>query len=216
MKKLAKNSISVQIPNLVRKHSLVSLFIPILLIGADSVLDNESNLYIRLFVRLVDKAFSEYMDAKRYMEEELKTGDKLAYGFSIINHLENCLNALVRVMNVFDIITVGMRRKGKVMKKDLKVLDFVTQKTVKEIKNYNVKGVRNRIEHIDEDIYLNRFKKDLFIKIDDQYQTICINNKCISLLELVRVMESYNSFVLEIFHNLPNRFEKDVYYYDKK
>lgn len=196
-----------QIPAINRDGSLITRLIPVILVGADKGLDRESKLYISLLVRLIDKAFTEYMEAKEYIEEELKIDDKLAYRFHIINHLENCLNAISRAVKVFNVI-VGKKYKEKTMKKNFNILNFVSQKTIKEVKKFKVSDIRNRVEHIEEDIYFNKFKADLFVDVDDKYQKICINNQCISLFELVQIIENYHNFVLEIFSNLPNQIEK--------
>ncbi len=218
-----KNDI-INIPHFKRDHSLASCFIPIILVGSDSVLDKESKLYIRLLVRLVDKSFQEYKSAAEYIEIELKTRNKLENRFNIINHLENCLNAVHRIIGILDIMVDGKtvkkeinrKKLKKIIKKDINILEFVSQKTIEKLQVYKISSVRNRVEHINEDIYYDTFKGGLFLDVDDSYQKICINNQCISFVNLVRIIKDYHHFMLEVFKNLPNRFENGVYYYDKK
>jgi hypothetical protein len=157
----------IQIPKIKRDGNLLTRLIPMILVGADKKFDRKSSLYLRLFVRLVDKSFNEYAEAREYLQEEIKTKDKLAYRFIIINHLENCLNALNRVTKIFDVVLNGLildkkidgQKIKKVYKIDINIFDFIDEKTMENIKKYKVSKIRNRIEHIDEDIYKDKFKK---------------------------------------------------------
>lgn len=205
-----------QIPTINRDGKLVTRLLPVVLVGFDHVLDKESRLYIRLLVRLVDKSFNEYMTAREYIIEETKTQDKLAHRFNIIGYLENSINAISRAIKIFEIIIYGKKIKDSNEKRKFNILNFVNSKTLKKIKKQNVSKIRNRIEHIDEDIFDNKFKRDLFLDVDEKYEKICINNKCLSLVNLASIIENYHTFVLEILLNLPNRMENGVYYYDKR
>lgn len=193
------------------------------MVGFDGVLDKESRLYIRLLVRLIDKSFDEYMMAREYITEETKTQDKLAYRFNIISHLENSINAINRAIKIFEILIYGKKvnnpcKKGKLQRerKNLNILNFISSETLGKIKKHSVSKIRNRIEHIDVDIFDNEFKGTLFLDTDDKYEEICINNKCLPLSNLTSIIEDSHNFVLEVFNNLPNRIEDGVYYYDKK
>ncbi len=55
-----------------------------------------------MLCRLIDKAFEEYNAARQYIEEEIKSGNKLEFMFAIINHLENCINATNRTAKTFE------------------------------------------------------------------------------------------------------------------
>jgi hypothetical protein len=75
--------------------------------------------------------------------------------------------------------------------------------------------LRNRIEHIDEDIYNKKFKSNLFLDVNDAYSEISINKKSMKISELVIILEYYHLFVLHIFSNMPNKKIGDKYFYDK-
>jgi len=64
-------------------------------------LDEKGQRYLRLFCRLIDKAYDEYTTVKPYIEKEIKSENRLEYLFAIINHLENCINALNRAGKAF-------------------------------------------------------------------------------------------------------------------
>jgi hypothetical protein len=216
MKKQIANNNTIQIPVVSRNGSLVRRLLPVVLCGFDGVLDKESGLYLRLLVRLVDKSFDEYMIAREYLIEEIKTKDKLAHRFNIVSHLENCLNAINRAIKIVEVLTEGVVVNKRRLIKEYNILKFVSAKTLEGIKQYQVSSVRNRVEHIDEDIYKEEFKMGLFLDVDDEYKKICISGKYLSLSDLASTIENYHNFVLEIFSNLPNRCENGVYYYDKK
>jgi hypothetical protein len=207
-----KDSNGVRIPSINRNGKLVSRLMVVVLGGFDGVLDKESRLYLRLLGRLVDKSYDEYTIAKECIDEEIKEKDKLEYRFAIINHLENCLNAINRVSEIFRILVFG----NKNVKKNFNILNFISKESIKKLKKYKVSTIRNRVEHIDEDIYENKFESGLFLDVNGKYEKVCINNRCLSLSELALIIENYHNFVLEIFDNLPNRIQDGVYYYDKK
>lgn len=219
-----KNISKIKIPKPKRDGPLLFRFFPIILIGADKVLDKGSQLYIRLFVRLVDKAFSEYENARRLLTKELRTNDKLANRFNIINHLENSVNAISRSIKILNTIARSKdvdkkNNNPKIKQKNklsINLLNFLSAESIEKVKKYKTSSIRNRIEHIDEDICFDDFKKDLFLDIDSNYEKITINNKSILLTDYVKILESYHQFVLEIFSNLPNRITNGKYYYDKK
>ena len=208
MRKYIVNN-SMQIPTINRDGSLVSRLFPVILVGADKTLDKESKLYLCLLVRLIDKAFSEYMNAREYIKEELKTGDKLANRFIIIGHLENCINAISRASKIFNLLIDGKANNkdyGKTtIKKNYNLINLLSDKSREKIKNHSVSHIRNRIEHIDEDIYFNSFKSELSLDVDNNYKNICINKKCVQLSNLVLMIDDYHKFILEIISNLPNR-----------
>lgn len=193
------------IPSPSRKCKLINQLMVIVLGGFDSVLDKNGRLYLRLLCRLVDKAFNEYLLAREYLLEELKSKDKLAYRLSIIDHLENCFNALNRAISVFNF-----------SKKNSTIGSIVSRDTKRKINKLNISQIRNTIEHIDKDIKKGLWKKGLFLDVDDEYKKICINDNCITLVNLVYILEQYHQLVLEIFNKLPNRYESGKYFRDQK
>ena len=190
-----KDSNGVRIPSINRNGKLVSRLMVVVLGGFDGVLDKESRLYLRLLGRLVDKSFDEYTIAKKCIDEEIKEKDKLTYRFAVINHLENCLNAINRVSKIFWILAFGHEK----VKKNFNILNFISKESIKKLKKYKVSTIRNRVEHIDEDIYENKFESGLFLDVNGKYEKVCINNRCLSLSELALIIENYHNFVLEIF-----------------
>jgi len=193
------------IPSPNRDGKLTNRLMVVILGGFDNVLDKNGQLYLRLLSRLVDKAFDEYLLAREYILEELKVQNKLVYRFSIISHLENCINALNRAISVFHF-----------SKNHTAIGRLVSRNTKRKIQRLDVSKIRHTIEHIDKDIQKGLWQKGLFLDVDDKYKNICINNNCISLAMLVDILEQYHQLGLEIFNGLPNHYENGKYYYDKK
>ena len=148
--KFVSNNI-IQIPTINRDGKLITRLLVIVLGGFDGALDKESQLFLRLLCRLVDKSYDEYMLAREYIKEEMKAEDKLAYRFSIINHLEDCLNAINRAINIFNILisgkTIGKHEIKTIIKKDCSILKLISSETIAKIKKYKVSQIRNRIIH---------------------------------------------------------------------
>ncbi len=193
-----------KIPQVSRDGNLISRLLPIIIVGSDRILGNESCLYLRLLTRLVDKAFDEYTTVANYLTKEIEINDKLTFRLEIINHLENCINAISRVSKILNILKIGIIRDKLLIKKNIDLTKLIDQKLLRKLRGSNIVSVRNRVEHIDEDIYLGELKQGIFLDIDSNYEKICIKNKCVSLSQLVIIIESYHKLVLGMFDNLSN------------
>lgn len=184
-----------QIPAINRDGSLLTRLLPTVIIGADQVLDKRGRLYFRLLCRLVDKSFDEYSTAKEYIDQEIQIENRLEYRFNIINHLENCINAIDRAAKTLKSSTKG----------ENKLSEYMSKESMEAVEKYDASTVRNRVEHIDQDIQEGKFHGQLFLDVDDNYGKICINYKCVTFRDLASMIESYHKAVLEICNNLPKR-----------
>lgn len=213
---MIENKIKI-IPEINEEIKLVVRLLPVVMGDFDQAMGHEGGLYLRLFCRLIDKAVYEYGIARKLILEEIKSSNRLKNRWLIINHLENCLSAISRVVKTFDLLIDGIydKKKNKKEKREQKILEFISKETVAAIGINKISVIRNRIEHIDEDIYLNNFKSNLFLDIDKEYKEICIGGKCICLVDLVTIIQDYRKLVMEIFDNLPNRAKGNEFYYDK-
>jgi hypothetical protein len=179
------------IPMPTRDASLLIRLIPATIGGIDQKkLDKEGQLYLRLLCRLVDKAFDEYSYAAEYVEEEIKIGNKLSYGFTIINHLENCLNALNRTAKAFKCA------EGNGL------FQLLNSGSQLKIKSRSVSSVRNMMEHMEQEIKRGDVQGSLFLNFDSNYEKVSINNKTLALKDIVEIIEIYHKGMLEIISNL--------------
>ncbi|OGH12628.1 MAG: hypothetical protein A2776_00645 [Candidatus Levybacteria bacterium RIFCSPHIGHO2_01_FULL_40_10] len=212
---------NIKLPQVQRDGNLISRLLAIVIVGFDLVLDEKSRLYLRLLTRLIDKSYDEYDLARTCLIEEIKTGDKLALRFEIINHFENCIGAASRVSKLINLTLNGVSIQKKagdkiIHKEKLDIIKLFDQLQLKTLMSKNLSDVRNRVEHIDEDIYTDKFSKELFLDIDSKYKTISINNISIKLTELAQMIEDYHKLMLGIFSRLPNRMEYGKYYHNKQ
>lgn len=205
----------MDIPEAKRDGKLISRLLAIAIGGFDKAVDKESQLYLRLLARLVDKAHSEYSIAREYIIEEIKTNDRLMWRIEIANHLENCVSAISRASKVVSQLSGGVRQNNRYkLKKDLDICKFISDQTKQKVASVSVSDLRNRVEHIDEDIYLNTFKGKVFLDVSDDYKRVIISDKSISMGDLVKMVTNYHELVLGVFNHLPKRWEKGKYYYD--
>lgn len=184
---------NIQIPAINRDGPLITRLFPIAVFGFDGVLDKKGKLYFRLLCRLVDKSFNEYASAKEYIDQEIKNENKLEYRYSIINHLENCINAINRAAKT---LKTSMKERNK-------LLEYMNKESLEKITRCDTSTIRNRVEHIDEDIQEGKLHGPSFLDVDNNYEKICINDKCVTFQDLVSIIENYHQAVLEICTNLP-------------
>jgi translation initiation factor 2 beta subunit (eIF-2beta)/eIF-5 len=171
-------------------------------------LDRKSRLALIIFSRLIDKASGEYIESKELLETDVSNSKKAFLELQAHNHLENCINALNRVINLFD-------ECSKHESTDYNLRLFFSKQTLDNIQSYSVSHVRNRIEHIDEDISDDDVSGGIILSVDHDNDRVCINERCISFEEIAEIISEYHSFVVEIFSNLPNRREGNYYFNDE-
>ncbi len=212
----------IVIPSIDIKDLLIHRYIICGLGGFDSQLDKESRLFLIFLCRLIDNSIKEYNLVKELIEEEIKTKDKLNYMFDITTHLESVISSTHRACKIIKTLQNGLFKNKifswfpfkKKIKEDYFLLNNIDENLINEILIENkLSKIRNRIEHVYEDIYLKKFEKDFLIKIDEKYEKISINKKEIKLLELVSLINLCHKIVTEIFNNLPNKWNKEKGYY---
>jgi hypothetical protein len=181
---------STKIPSPAKNVPLSNKLMPIVLFGLDQkYLDREGQLYLRLLCRLIDKAIDEYALAKESAEQEIKVGNKLEYGFSIIDHLENCINALNRVSKAFE------RARGNGL------LKYLSKESKRDLDHIRISGIRNSMEHIEREIQGKKIVGPLYLSFDSSYNKICINNEFIEVAHLVLIMETYYRVMKEVLYS---------------
>lgn len=201
-----------KIPELKSKKDLVNRLFVHFLGNFWGVLDKESRNYFHLMMVLIDKSIYEYNNFYGYVEKELKENDPLSYRLKIIWHLENCINAVSRASKILRTILIGV--KGQKKAKDISKL--LKQNIVKKLEESKIFEIRNRVEHIDEDIFNSLLKGPFLVSLDENYANIVINENGIALNDFVLLIDSFYDLLVDINNQLPNRIENGVYYYDKE
>lgn len=200
-------------PKLKAKGELHKKLIINMLGGFWNVLDKEGQRYFQIMCILIDKSVYEFNCMRDYVVEEIKGNDRLSYRLRIIGHLENSINAISRANKILNIIFKGVKKKGKMIKKNQEIIKFIEKNILNRINDQNILKIRNRIEHIEEDIFSNKIKGAFLVDMDDRYQGISINNKSMAIKEFVLLIDNFEELALDIFCKLPNRIEGDKYYY---
>ena len=107
-------------------------------------------------------------------------------------------------MKTLDIILNG--KKDTVAKKTIlsnfNLLDTIDDSILNHIQSYSVSALRNRIEHLDEDIFDNKASGGLFADVDESYKNICVQGRCLPISEFVSSIEASHNLVLMILGNL--------------
>ena len=192
-----------EIPKIEVEHLLRKKFTLLLMVGSPSVLEKKDFQYLRVLVRLIDKSITEYNEARHY-SIKINEGDNqnLKYNFGLINNLENSINALNRVRKCWEKISK--------CSEDLYLSNFVPQK----IKKYNFYNVRNRTEHIADDILKEKVTGPLWTTV--QNGEVKANYESLKIDELKKAIEEQHNIVLDVFNSLPNRMTNGVYYNNEK
>jgi hypothetical protein len=107
---------------------------------------SRSHAHYKNFVRLVDKAASEYEAARRALTRYVERDENaLGHTIEIVvvqDHLENVFNAIARALSLLDLL------------KDEASITIVTGADRSHFQTDDIKGIRNAVEHFEA--YLER------------------------------------------------------------
>ncbi len=173
--------------NLKMNELMASLIISRLVDGSRCDLDKKLILYRNLFVRLVEKAIWEYSRVRETIINQIDDKRGSIYIFTAINHLENCINSVKRLINLFERI---QRNKEN---------PFSIDRTFKGIiKSYSsqIEDSRNSVEHMDEHIQKVEIKDGQTIALDFNIDAskASIGKFEISLLYLAKIITKFYEF----------------------
>jgi hypothetical protein len=107
-------------------------------------LSKEENIYLKIYIRLVDKAFNEYDFSRDYLIKDFEQGNNVIAIFGFWDHIENCINSIRRIYNIFDRI--------KSINGAL-IVDRIERKLIETKKNI-ITDLRDTVEHLDEKIQI--------------------------------------------------------------
>ena len=159
------------------------------MVPGDEQLPPKTRLYRRNFIRLVDKAVLEYSKARQALcaqvdephrpPEELERG-RLLYIFTFANHLENCLNAIRRLMNHLD--------KFKSDKNGIEI-DRTIRRSI-ESTSTSLIEIRDTVEHLDDRIQKDKIgpAQSITLSITNDQRGAEIAGTMISFTELERII----------------------------
>lgn len=155
------------------KPTAVGYFLVGCLVGEDKKRTTELKKYVTVVARLIDKAKNEYLMAREAViaeedegnlsyDEIIKRGEgQFLYTCTIINHFENCINAISRIY--------------KILKCMPKKYNFNHQRKITDI--------RNAIEHMDERI-LNNIEGSTSLNVSENALIIEVVGESIKIDDL--------------------------------
>ncbi len=163
--------------------SRLEKLLPVLMLNlvfaqGDMDISRHTALNRRLFIRLLDKAVDEYNEARqlvvsqiaegqRSSEEMIKDGRHI-YMFKFVDHMENCISSVRRILRFLDIL------KGN---QDGMTFSRTIRNQIKSI-TASIVDVRNTLEHMDERIQNDVIQENesVILKISDTQDGIMISS----------------------------------------
>lgn len=165
------------------------------------LLTDKERKYVRVFVRLTEKAIDEYKAAREYViaqveekkrssEEIEREGEKI-YIFNIVNHAENCLNAVRRLFYLLD--SVKSESGGLSIDRSLR----------RRIETHyeKIKNIRGAVEHIEKEIQNGEITGPIMLMLSDNDENIIIAEYSLRFEDLARLLER--------FHELAKQWLRD-------
>jgi tRNA uridine 5-carbamoylmethylation protein Kti12 len=175
--------------------------------AGESLTDNEKK-FVRVFVRLVEKAKSEYMHVREYVvagiEEEQRTPEEMArdgrplYVIDIADQMENCLNAVHRLYKLLD--AAKSKRKGlqidRLLRRKLSV-------------HYNsIKIIRGAVEHIENKIQAGWVSGPVMLFLSDDGEKVTIANDSLRLCDLAKIIREFQKLAIQWLDDFCKKVDK--------
>ena len=169
------------------------------LIGAGVGFPDKMASYRRNLVRLADKAVRNYCDARKYVilqiqeqerpPEEMARVGRIIYVHEATNSLEDCIITTRRLYRYFERIRTDPSEfpLERLLKRRIEVLED------------SIRGVRNLIEHLDEDIYNDKLEPEQTTApvLDATANTITMAGIALPVVNLARAVEHFHAFALD-------------------
>jgi hypothetical protein len=186
-------------PDLSTLEPLWTRLIPLLLIGAPGLSQN-TRLYLREYVRLVEKALREYCEARNVILEVVaevsdkgkkpKQNAQLTFVFLFADHMETCIDAIRRIYRLIDGI-LKIKEDSALVPKELRKLVLTNYKSIK--------GIRNTVQHLDRDIRDGILPgKPIMLAVNDDADGIIISSREMKFNQIAMVLERMHEIALHI------------------
>ena len=117
---------------------------------ADAKNGRKAALLRRIFIRLMDKSITEYEEARKALDlqvqeskrppEEMQETGRIIYMFSFSDHMENCINAVRRLLRLLE--RINAEKDAPIVPRDKK--RFLSSQGKRLI------DLRDAFEHMDE------------------------------------------------------------------
>ena len=170
-----------------------------LLIG-ERRLNRQAGLYLRNFIRLLDKAIREYSEAREVIlceieesnrpTEEMVRDGQYIFPFIFTDHIETCINAIARVFRLLE------RIKSE---KDFPAFPRELRKLV-ETKSTSIKKVRDTVEHMDEKIQTGEISPGIpaMLILSNDTNAVVVSKYRIGFSDLAMILRKMHEIALYI------------------
>jgi len=169
------------------------------LIGAGVGFPDKMASYRRNLVRLADKAVRNYCDVRKYVmlqiaeqlrpPEEMARVGRILYMHEITNSLEDCIITTRRLFRYFERIKSDPSGfpLERLLKRRIEVLED------------SIRGVRNLIEHLDDDIRKDKLDPGQTTApvLDGTASTITMAGIELPVTKLAKAVEHFHAFALD-------------------
>ncbi|MBA7560385.1 MAG: hypothetical protein GH159_02160 [Dehalococcoidia bacterium] len=199
-----------KMPDLSDLKPLLGIMIIQALFGDKLGLSHKTQLYLKNFIRLIDKALSAHKESrqcildtiaerKRPTEEMAKEG-RIIYMLAFPNHMETCINAVARSYKLLDRIKSDKQKEESPMfPRELKRL----AKTQFE----SVTNIRNAVEHIDKLILKDEIApgQPIMLALNRNHDGVMISDYEIKFEELAMVLRRMHEIAQYILKVKPQK-----------
>jgi hypothetical protein len=157
---------------------------------SDARIGRKIALFRRVFIRLTDKAITEYSEARRALIDQVqeqnrapevmqKTG-RIIYIFSFSDHIENCINAVRRLLRLLERLN-NEKDAPTIPKYKRRFLSSQGKKLV---------DLRNTFEHIDKRIQYDKIgvNESIMVNLGGDADRIEIGSHQLTFLELAGII----------------------------
>jgi hypothetical protein len=181
-------------------YSLMPILTVAVMVFNGKHLTQKEQAYIRLFIRLIDKALYEYSIARDAVNagiEEFKgklkkipsnlrpiiIGGRPLFIFDFVDHMETCLNTIRRLYGLKD--TIDNERGG------LEQMERLKRKFV-EAHFYELTSMRGVIQHMDDDIQQGKFKGPVALTMSENDEEVEISDCSIRFTDIEGVLSRFH------------------------
>jgi hypothetical protein len=188
-----------KMPDLSTLEPLWTRLVPLLLIGEPG-LGKNTGLYLREYIRLVEKALHEYDEARNAIlnvvaeitdkGKRSKQSARLAFVFLFADHMETCIDAIRRIYRLMDGI-IRTKEDSTLVPKELRRLVLTNRDSIT--------GIRDTIQHLDEDIRDGiPSGKSIMLAVNDSADGIVISSHEMKFNQIAMTLKRMHEIGLHI------------------
>ncbi len=162
----------------------------------DENMERKTAVYRKIFIRLIDKTLDEYNEARSLIveqiiegkrpDEEMKEKVRVLYMLKFVDHMENCIGTLRRILRLLD------KLKGN---RDGLVFPRTIRRKIESLSTPLVE-LRNTIEHVEKAIQKDEIQESesVMIKISETQDGVSVGNNAITFFEISTLIKRLHGF----------------------